>query len=354
MKVIFIHTLNNYSGSPNVLSVVIKGLIKRGYQAELITGRGEGFLSGIDNLRYRRTIYNFNSKFKLLTLFLLLISQIQAFFMVLFSSRKDTIYYLNTITTFSAALACRLSGKKMVYHSHENMQQHKSLYGVYGTVYKWCNTKTIFVSQYVQSTAIGCRNSRVIYNGLSEQFLKQVVPSPLTSKTDILMVCSLRRFKGIYEFAELARRLPEYSFVLVVSDSQQAVDKFVNQVQASKNLNVFAQQNNLHPFYHKAKLLLSLSNPKQWIETFGLTIVEAMYYGIPAIVPNVGGPTEIVEDGKSGYITDVHDIDDITQKIKELFENKNLYEQMSTRALEKSSQFSCSQMVDKIESYITQ
>jgi glycosyltransferase involved in cell wall biosynthesis len=119
------------------------------------------------------------------------------------------------------------------------------------------------------------------------------------------------------------------------------------------NLTVYPAQNNLHPFYQRAMLLLQLSHPESCVETFGLTILEAMAYGVPAIVPNVGGPVELIENGINGYTINPHDLDLITLKIKDFMEDRQLYEHFSAEALRKSHIFSESQMIDSIEQYIT-
>lgn len=51
------------------------------------------------------------------------------------------------------------------------------------------------------------------------------------------------------------------------------------------------------------------------VETFGMTILEAMAYGIPAIVLNVGEPMEIVSDGYNGYCIDVSDVDVVSATV---------------------------------------
>jgi glycosyltransferase involved in cell wall biosynthesis len=166
------------------------------------------------------------------------------------------------------------------------------------------------------------------------------------------MAASLRRFKGVYEFAELAKRMPQYPFELVANASEKEVSNFINEVGSIDNLTVYPAQNNLHPFYQRAKLLLQLSHPESWVETFGLTILEAMAYGVPAIVPNVGGPVELVENNINGYTINPHDLSLITSKITDLMENSRLYEQFSAEAFRKSEMFNESQMIDPIESYI--
>jgi glycosyltransferase involved in cell wall biosynthesis len=39
-----------------------------------------------------------------------------------------------------------------------------------------------------------------------------------------------------------------------------------------------------------------------WEEPFGRALIEAMALGVPVLATNVGGPAEIVEDGREGYL----------------------------------------------------
>ncbi|MDR0865640.1 MAG: glycosyltransferase [Candidatus Symbiothrix sp.] len=355
-KTVFIHSLNNFTGSSNVLSVIIKEFIVKSYDLELITSKGGGFLSDLKDVKSHYTCYRWSEN-KFLTLCLFLISQLEVFFRVLFSSKRNTLYYINTIVPFGAALACWLTKKHYVYHVHENMQMRKPIYRIFRYVYKLCNKKSIFVSNYLQGTALNCNDGIVIYNSLNTDFVTEVENYQLKpiqeNRTTILMVASLRRFKGVYEFVELAKRMPKYQFELVVNATEKEVDNFISEIGNIENLNIYSTQTNLHPFYQQAKLLLQLSHPELWIETFGLTILEAMVYGIPAIVPNVGGPVELVEDGINGYTINPHDLDLIASKITELIQDENLYEHFSEAALRKSKMFSESKMIDSIEQYIT-
>lgn len=353
-KIIFVHSLNNYSGSPNVLSVVIKGFVAKGYKTELITSHNEGFLSNIAGVKYRYTSYLWN-KNRILTLIRLLYSQIEVFLIVLFISKKS-ILYLNTIIPFGAAWAAYLSGKQIIYHVHEDMCLNKALYAIYRLTYRCCNSKSIFVSHYLQNTACSCRDGIVIYNNLDSSFL-EIAKQWMTynkeySKNTVLMVASLRKFKGIYNFVELARQLPEYSFELVLSATEFECETFRQETKPTKNVTVYPNQTNLHPFYQRARILLNLTFPDACIETFGLTILEAMVYGVPAIVPNVGGPTELVTDQINGYTLNPHNISLLVQKIQLLMSDEVLYERMSAGALDKSQVFSEHSMIDEIENYI--
>jgi sucrose synthase len=51
-------------------------------------------------------------------------------------------------------------------------------------------------------------------------------------------------------------------------------------------------------------------------EGFGLTVLEAMVSGVPTFATRYGGPSEIIEDGKSGFLIDPHDPDALASVIE--------------------------------------
>ena len=349
MKIVFIHSLNNYTGSPNILSIVIKELIRCGYTAEIVTSRSEGFLSRIENAGYRYTCYRWTECMGR-TILLLLLSQLGVFFRCFLGSQKH-IYYINTIVPFGAVIACWLTRKRYIIHVHENMQQHKSLYILLKQIYRFCNRKTIFVSDYLAKQAINCRSGIVIPNVLSNEFI-QIANKCERKGENILMLSSCRRYKGIYVFAELARMLPAYSFELVLSANKEKVEQFKAEIGVIPNLTVYTYQTNVHPFFQRAKLLLQLSQPSECVETFGLTILEGMAYGIPTIVPSVGGPIELVDNGKNGYTLDPTNLSLIQRRIEKLMNENELYEKFARNAKRKSMDYTQARIIKAIENYI--
>lgn len=356
MQIVFISLLNNFSGSPNVLAVVIQGLIKRGHRVEIITNKSQGFLSNILGAQYRYIHYRWLKLRRVTTLLTYILAQLELFFLLLIARNKGVIYYINTIAPIGAILACKLSKKQFYIHVHENMQHRKIFYGLYRFIYKYCNKHSIFVSKYVQSQALNVKDSIVAYNGLNEDFLQEATrnPSILSERHTLLMLCSLVSHKGIYEFIELARSMTQYKFELVVNDTEEIVKEFALKNKIPANLKIFASQTDVHSFYRRAKLVLNLSRPDSWAETFGLTLLEGMTYGIPVIGPPIGGPCEIIEDGVDGYLLDSACTNILIEKIDRLMTDKKLYNDMAEKARQKALTFSSVRMVDKIEEYLLQ
>jgi glycosyltransferase involved in cell wall biosynthesis len=99
----------------------------------------------------------------------------------------------------------------------------------------------------------------------------------------------------------------------------------------TENLKVYARQEDVVPFYRDASVVLNLSNKEQFIETFGLTALEARAFGLPVIVPTVGGIAEMVEDGVNGWKIDVQELDVIAMRIEEMLNDREVYGRLCNR-----------------------
>jgi len=53
-----------------------------------------------------------------------------------------------------------------------------------------------------------------------------------------------------------------------------------------------------------------LMTPK-WVESFGVVVVEALACGVPVITYRRGGPAEIIEDGRTGFVVDPDNVDQL-------------------------------------------
>ncbi|MGZ5020421.1 MAG: glycosyltransferase, partial [Chthoniobacterales bacterium] len=50
-------------------------------------------------------------------------------------------------------------------------------------------------------------------------------------------------------------------------------------------------------------------------DTFGNVVIEAQASGLPAVVSDLGGPKELVENGSDGIVTKAHDVDDFARGV---------------------------------------
>jgi glycosyltransferase involved in cell wall biosynthesis len=72
-------------------------------------------------------------------------------------------------------------------------------------------------------------------------------------------------------------------------------------------LNRFALEDNvsLYDFTSNTTFLIANASvlvvPSQAYESFGLTIIEAMAFGVPVVTTNVGGMPEVLAESNAGY-----------------------------------------------------
>ena len=115
------------------------------------------------------------------------------------------------------------------------------------------------------------------------------------------------------------------------------------------NISIHSRQEDVAKFYQQASVVLNMSDKRLFIETFGLTALEAMTAGLPVIVPTEGGIAEMVTDGVNGYKIDVADLDCIGDAIKKLLTDKTKYIQMAENALLCAKKFNADDMIERVE-----
>nr|WP_315170909.1 glycosyltransferase family 4 protein [uncultured Flavobacterium sp.] len=341
MKIIAVHLVNDFSESSKVLKQLIQGWTKNNINAELYTGRGrKGFLSNLTQTTKHHYWYS-SVKNPIFRLISIVTSQCILFFKLLFNLKKSDILYINTVLPFGAAIAGKIRGCKIMYHIHDTSLTPKIFKLFLFSIVKWTANEVVYVSNFLATQEPLKIKSNVIYNVLEKDFLNQCKGIKTTQKESkiILMICSLKANKGVSEFLHLAHLNRNYTFKLVLDASQKEIDNYFKLEYLPENLVIYPTPEDTHPFYREASIVLNLSDIRSSVETFGLTILEAMAYGLPTIVPPVGGVVELVKEGENGFLIDSKNIPLLTKRLNELLQNQALYQKMSATAKEQSRFF---------------
>ncbi len=119
--------------------------------------------------------------------------------------------------------------------------------------------------------------------------------------------------------------------LMPICTTMKNISKYTNRIKIIGSVNS-DEANNL---YIKSDIFLNfhrtgpLTNRE---EAFGVTIIEAMSFALPVITGNSGGPSEIIENGQTGYLIDNIDIEDYVDKLVTLCNDKTLRISVGTRA----------------------
>lgn len=96
-------------------------------------------------------------------------------------------------------------------------------------------------------------------------------------------------------------------------------------------------QENIRKIYGQCDVWLCCSRS----EGFGLTILEAMACRCPTVSTKCGGPEDIVEEGKNGYLCDIDDVDALTDAVmRVLGSSEPEWQALSNAALAKATGYS--------------
>lgn len=341
-RIVAVHLLNDYSGSPKVLMQLLKIWIRSRFDTHLYTSGGrKGFLTDIENVKNHSFWYQF-SPHSLIRIFNFFLSQFLLMIKLLFFLKKSDVVYINTVLPFGAAIAGRLKGCSIIYHIHETSVKPKIFKRFLFGVAKMTAFKMVFVSEFLLKQESLIQNQDLLYNVLESNFAEKADEFKNRKKTVkiVLMICSLKIYKGVNEFLILAKKNPHYIFKLVVNASEKEIRDYFQGEEMPDNLNIYPTQTDTHPFYQEASIILNLSHPDLWVETFGLTILEGMRYGLPSIVPPVGGVTELVENGRNGFLINSKNTDELSEKLNFMLNDPSVYKAFSNASHQKSLEFS--------------
>lgn len=185
---------------------------------------------------------------------------------------------------------------------------------------------------------------RVIYNGIeAERFshssdtdlsLKASIGIPLSNKV-IGIVAGLRPMKHHATFLNAAKRvlkiISDVSFVLIGDGPLRGeLGKYATYLGIGKSVHFLGWQTDI-PRYLS---LLDIGANCSANEGLSNAIMEYMAAGVPTIVSDAGGNTELIEHGVNGYVFELDDDTQLAEYIISLLKDKDTSNLFSSRSKE--------------------
>ena len=177
------------------------------------------------------------------------------------------------------------------------------------------------------------------------------------------MVARWERWKGLHIFLETAKSLaaadPKITFFIVGGPHpmDQAYAEELQSIAVQENFGerlILAGQrpSSEVPLWHASADLIV--HPVTGIEPFGMAVAEAMGMSRVVIASDLGGPSEIIENGVNGILIPKENPAALASAITELLSNSDLRRRISVEAYTRGRSFSIDAFANRFDHLITQ
>lgn len=219
--------------------------------------------------------------------------------------------------------------------------------------------KIIFVSEagrksYINEFRMDKDKTVVVYNGIGLEKIKygKEKKDVCIDPYNLTYIGRLKKVKGIDLLIGAVKQLrSRYKVKLsIVGDGEQRkeLENLVNKLKISDITTFYGQQKDVKPYLKDASIFIY---PSVWQEVFGISLVEAMAYGIPCVANAVGGIPEIIEDEKSGFLCYKPDVDSLAKTIEKaiLMEQNGEYKKISMAARKRAKELSITETTKNLK-----
>lgn len=155
----------------------------------------------------------------------------------------------------------------------------------------------------------------------------------------------------IRAFAKVSAERPDWRLRIYGGGAQHAkLRALIDRLGLYNHIYLMGPANPLDPEWAKGSIAAVTSS----MESFGMTIVEAMRCGLPVVSTDCPhGPAEIIDNGVDGRLVPTGDVDSIAAALLGLINDDELRQRMGRAALEGSARFDPSRVAGRYESLFT-
>ena len=167
----------------------------------------------------------------------------------------------------------------------------------------------------------------------------------------LLHASNFRKIKRVQDvvqiFYNVHKELP--SKLLFVGDGpeRQTAEELCRKLNVCDEVQFVGKQEQMEDILAIADLFLL---PSEY-ESFGLAALEAMAAGVPVVASNAGGLSEIIIPGATGYMSNVKDIESMTQQSLEILRNDDVLKAFKKRAADHAKKYDIRTLYPSMKNY---
>lgn len=201
------------------------------------------------------------------------------------------------------------------------------------------------------------RDIRVIYNFVDfsrfsktnkDHFKKAIAPN---GERIIVHTSNFRKLKRVEDVIEVFRRVHERipSKLLLVGDGPERynLEELCRRMDLCQEVRFLGKQDAIEELLAIADLFVMPSES----ESFGLAALEAMACEVPVISSNAGGLPEVNLHGRTGFLSEVGNVEDMARNALAILSNDDTLAKFRTEALAQAKRFDLKVILPQYEAY---
>lgn len=185
----------------------------------------------------------------------------------------------------------------------------------YKGVYKYID-KMICCSEFLKtkmdSNPLFASKTIALHN-----FVDRVEWKETKKKDYVLYFGRFSKEKGIDTLIEVCKSLPDVQFIFAGTGP---LEDIINGISNIKNVG-FQKGEALENLIREAQFSIY---PSEWYENCPFSIMESQMYGTPVLGARIGGIPELIEEGKTGELFESGNVEDLKNKIEDLWNDRNI------------------------------
>ena len=238
-----------------------------------------------------------------------------------------------------------LTRKSLIYTFHGiHLKCHSNLIRIIYIIYEFLlgglDAIKILVSEsekeYAFKSNIYLGNKyKVIHNGVSNMPRKNYKNNNnltnkilKTKKVSVISVCRFVNQKNIKDTLNIADKIKNVDFYIIGNGPLWKEIKDIISKRKIMNVYLLGEKKDVFRFLYSADIFLSTS----LYEGLSISILEAMSVGLPILASNVVGNRDTIENGKSGFLYELEDIEMAVFYLRKLSKSKILRQKFGNSA----------------------
>ena len=184
------------------------------------------------------------------------------------------------------------------------------------------------------------------------QFDKSKIRSELGFEKDdylVVMIATLRSWKGHRYVIEAISRLPENCKLLIVGDGPQEANlkKQMLSLGLEKRIKFFGHQEDVRPFLTVADMFCQPSTANEGVSQ---SLLQAASMEKPIITTSVGGSLEVIQDEVNGFVVPIENSNAIKVAIERMSSDKEMANEFGVKSrIVVEEKFSNAHMMSKLK-----